>query len=73
MTSWRNLGFWGKVWACLWIAFLLLTSVDSGANWMDGGSSGRKHVFSPAFLVLCAMVALVELILLNHFYGARAR
>ena len=40
---------------------------------MDGGSSGRKHVFSPAFLVLCAMVALVELILLNHFYGARAR
>ena len=73
MTSFRNLGFWGKVWACAWIAFLLLTSGDSGANWMDISSSGRKRVFSPGFLVLCAFVAVFELILLNHFYGARMK
>jgi len=51
--------------------FLLLTSGDSGANWMDISSSGRKRVFSPGFLVLCVFVAVIELILLNHFYGAQ--
>lgn len=51
--------------------FLLLTSGDSGANWMDISSSGRKRVFNPGFLVLCVFVAVIELILLNHFYGAQ--
>lgn len=71
MTSFRNLGFWGKVWACVWTVFLMLASTESDLSWMGGGSSGRKRVFSPAFLALCAMVALIELILLNHFYGVR--
>jgi len=70
MTSFRNLGFWGKVWLCACVAFLLLTSGESGANWMDISSSGRKRVFSPGFLVLCVFVAVIELLLLNHFYGA---
>nr|WP_305832938.1 hypothetical protein [Pseudomonas sp. A29(2023)] len=70
MTSFRNLGFWGKVWVCAWMALLLLISTDSGTDWMDISSSGRKRVFSPGFLVLCVFVAVIELILLNHFYGA---
>lgn len=70
MTSWRNWGFWGKVWGGAWIAFLVLTSSDSGANWDDGSSSDRKRVFSPGFVVLCIFMAVIELIALNHFYGA---
>lgn len=35
---------------------------------LGGGSSGRKRVFSPGFVVLCVFVAVVELIALNHFY-----
>ncbi|MCU1774260.1 hypothetical protein [Pseudomonas sp. 13B_3.2_Bac1] len=73
MTPFRNLGFWGKVLACAWITFLLLTSGESSANWMDISSSGRKRVFSLGFLVLCVFVAVLELILLNHFYGAQMK
>jgi hypothetical protein len=40
----------------------------AGLSW---SSSGRKRVFSPGFVVLCVFVAVVELIALNHFYGAR--
>ncbi|WP_085708306.1 MULTISPECIES: hypothetical protein [unclassified Pseudomonas] len=71
MKSWRSLGFWGKVWALVWLAFLVLTASESGASWMGEGSPGRKRVFSPGFLVLCVFVAVVELVLLNHFYGAQ--
>lgn len=42
----------------------------TGAFWLGGGSSNRKRVFSPGFVVLCTIVAVVELIALNHFYGA---
>ncbi|WP_277761464.1 hypothetical protein [Pseudomonas sp. A34-9] len=70
MTSWRTLGFWGKVSACVWMVFLVVIASESGVSWMDGGSSGRKRVFSPGFLVLCVFVAVVELILLDHLYGA---
>lgn len=42
----------------------------AGLSW---GSSGRKRVFSPGFVVLCAFVAVFELIALNHFYGVRMR
>lgn len=73
MTSWRTLGFWGKVWACIWMVFLVFKTSESGASWMDGGSSGRKRVFSPGFLVLCVFVAVAELILLNHLYSARIK
>lgn len=73
MTSWRNQGFWSKVWACAWLAFLVLTSSDSDLSGLGGGSSGRKRVFSPGFVVLCAFVVVIELILLNHFYGVRTR
>lgn len=71
MTSFRNLSFWGKVWACVWTVFLVLASTESDLSWMGGGSSGRKRVFSPGFLVLCVFVAGVELVLLNHFFGER--
>jgi hypothetical protein len=69
MTSFRNLSFWGKLCALAWLVFLMLTASESGVSWDGGGSSGRKRVFSPGFLVLCVFVAAVELALLNHFYG----
>jgi hypothetical protein len=73
MASFRNLSFWGKVWALVWLVFLMLTASESGVNWDGGGSSGRKRVFSLGFVILCVFVAVVELVLLNHFYGARTR
>ena len=42
----------------------------AGLSW---GSSGRKRVFSPGFVVLCVFVAVVELIALNHFCGFRGQ
>lgn len=45
----------------------------TGAFWLGDGSSNRKRVFSPCFVVLCTFVAVFELIALNHFYGARMR
>lgn len=71
MTSFRNLSFWGKVWALVWLVFLMLAASESGVSWDGGGSSGRKRVFSPGFVVLCIFVAVVELVLLNHFCGVR--
>ncbi|PRB51201.1 hypothetical protein CQ009_13035 [Pseudomonas sp. MYb2] len=71
MNTWRSLGFWGKAWACVWTMFLVLASAESDLSWMGGGSSGRKRVFSAGFVVLCTLVAVVELIALNHFYSGR--
>lgn len=71
MTSFRNLSFWGKVWALIWLVILMLTASESGVSWDGGGLSGRKRVFSPGFVGLCVFVAVVELVLLNHFYDAR--
>lgn len=71
MTSWRNQSFWSKVGVFAWLGLLMLIPGASDASWMGGGSSGRKRVFSPGFVVLCAFVAVVELIALNHFYGMR--
>ena len=45
----------------------------TGAFWLGDGSSNRERVFSPGFVVLCTIVAVVELIALNHFYGMRMR
>ncbi|AZF48592.1 hypothetical protein C4J86_3364 [Pseudomonas sp. R2-7-07] len=41
----------------------------SDTGWPGGGSSNRKRVFSPGFVVLCVFVAVIELIVPNHFYG----
>jgi hypothetical protein len=39
---------------------------------LGGGSPGRKRVFSPGFIVLCVLVAVIELVMLNHFYEERS-
>lgn len=44
----------------------------TGAFWLGDGSSNRKRVFSPGFVVLCTIVAVVELIALNQCHGVRA-
>ncbi|WLH92818.1 hypothetical protein PSH87_12970 [Pseudomonas sp. FP453] len=71
-TSWREQSFWSKVWLWAWLALMVVFTAEAGI-WPDGSSSNRKRVFSPGFVVLCAIVAVVELIALNHFYGGRMR
>ena len=71
MTAWREQSFWSKVGVLAALAFLMLIPGASDAAGMSGGSSGRKRVFSPGFVLICVFVAVVELIALNHFYGAR--
>ena len=74
MTAWREQSFWSKVGviACLAFLIMMLPGYSCVAG-LSGGSSGRKRVFSPGFLVLCVFVAVIELIALNHFYGVRMR
>ncbi|MFL1391139.1 hypothetical protein ACI77F_26115 [Pseudomonas tritici] len=69
MTAWREQSFWSKVGVWAWLALLMVIPGASVAGWLGGSSSNRKRVFSPGFVVLCAFVAVVELIVLNHFYG----
>ena len=69
-TSWREQSFWSKVWLWAWLALMVVFTAEAGI-WPDGSSSNRKRVFSPGFVVLCAIVAVAELIALNHFYGER--
>lgn len=71
MTAWRNQSFWSKVGVIAWLTLLMAIPDAVDAGWLDAGSSNRKRVFSPGFIVLCAIVAVVELIVLNHFYGVR--
>ncbi|WKV85991.1 hypothetical protein LJJ44_08945 [Pseudomonas sp. B24_DOA] len=71
MSRWKYLSVWGKVWACFCVAFLILTASETGIRWMGGGSSARKRVFSPGFIVPAVFAAVVELMLLNHFYDGR--
>ncbi|MBZ9784443.1 hypothetical protein K9857_23170 [Pseudomonas sp. REP124] len=74
MTQWRHQGFWSKFWYYTVLVGGALFIWYSGAMWLgDGGSSGRKRVFSTGFVVLCVIVAVIELILLNHFFGAKGR
>ncbi|AKS09943.1 hypothetical protein [Pseudomonas trivialis] len=70
MTAWRNQSFWSKVGVLAWLALLMMIPGADAAGLGDG-SSGRKRVFSPGFVVVCVFVAVVELIALNHFYGVR--
>lgn len=69
MTAWRNQSFWSKVGVCACLAFLMLLPGYSDAVGLFGGSSDRKRVFSPGFVVVCVFVAMVELVALNHFYS----
>ena len=73
MTAWREQSFWSKYWVWAWLAFMTVFIACTGAFWLGDGSSNRKRVFSPGFVVLCTIVAVVELITLNHFYGVRMR
>lgn len=68
-TSWREQSFWSKVGIIACLAFLMMLPGYSDVAGLGGGSAGRKRVFSPGFVVLCTIVAVVELIALNHFYG----
>ncbi|WP_338507068.1 hypothetical protein [Pseudomonas poae] len=70
MTAWREQSFWSKVGVIACLAFLMMIPGYSDAAGLSWGSSGRKRAFSPGFLVLCTIVAVVELIALNQFYGA---
>ena len=72
MTAWREQSFWSKVGVIACLAFLIMMLPGySYVAGLSGGSSGRKRVFSLGFVVLCTIVAVVELIALNHFYGVR--
>ncbi|MEW5697641.1 hypothetical protein [Pseudomonas synxantha] len=74
MTAWREQSFWSKVGVIACLAFLIMMLPGySYVAGLSGGSSGRKRVFSPGFVVLCVFVAVIELIALNHFYGVRMR
>lgn len=70
MTAWREQSFWSKVGVIACLTFLMMIPGYSDAAGLSWGSSGRKRVFSPGFVMLCVFVAAIELILLNHFYGA---
>ena len=70
MTAWREQTFWSKVGVIACLAFRMMLPGYSDVAGLGVGSSGRKRVFSPGFVVLCTIVAVVELIALNHFYGA---
>lgn len=69
MTAWRNQSFWSKVGVLAWLALLMMIPGACDAAGLGEGSSGRKRVFSPGFVVVFVVVAVVELIALNHFYG----
>lgn len=71
MTAWREQRFWSKFRVWTWLAFLAAFTNYTGAFWLGDGSSNRKRVFRPGFVVLCTVVAVVELIALNHFYDVR--
>jgi hypothetical protein len=70
MTAWRNQSFWSKVGVIACLAFLMMIPGYSDAAGLSWGSSGRKRVFSPGFLILCVFVAVIELIALSHYYDS---
>jgi hypothetical protein len=70
MTAWREQSFWSKVGVIACLAFLMMLPGYSDIAGLGGGSSGRKRVFSPGFVVLCIFVAVLELIVLKHLYAA---
>jgi len=73
MTAWRNQSFWSKTGVWAWLAFMAVFTSYTDAGWMAGGSSIRKRVFSPGFILLCAFVAVYELVALNHFHRSQIK
>jgi len=69
MTAWREQSFWSKVGVIACLAFLMMLPGCSDVAGMGRGSSGRKRVFSPGFVVFCVFVAVFELIGLNQLFG----
>ena len=72
MTAWREQSFWSKVGVIACLAFLMMLPGYSDVAGLGGGSTVRKRIFSPSFIVLCVFlgVGVVELILLNNTYDA---
>lgn len=70
-TSGREQSFWSKVGVIACLALLMIIPSYSDAAGLSWGSSDRNCVFSPGFVVLCTIVAVVELIALSHCYDAR--
>lgn len=64
----RTQGLWSKAGYYALLTFLAVVDVFTGGGWL-GGSVDRKRVFSPGFIALCVLVAVVELIALNHIYA----
>ncbi|MBO1541435.1 hypothetical protein [Pseudomonas sp. OA65] len=70
MSQWKTQGFWSRAWFFALLLFIVGFTTDSDATWLGDGSSKPKRVFSPGFIAFCALVAVFELMVLNHFYGA---
>ncbi|MCE1007178.1 hypothetical protein LU653_11040 [Pseudomonas monteilii] len=70
MAEWRWRGFWSKAWIVALLGILAVTFDGADLSCLGGGSN-RRRVFSPGFIALCVFVVVVELIVLNHWYGAR--
>ncbi|MCF5656965.1 hypothetical protein [Pseudomonas poae] len=68
MTAWREQSFWSKTWTYALLALMVVFAIEAG-TWPDGSSSNRKRVFSPGFIVLCAFVAVIELVALHQLYA----
>ncbi|WLG56721.1 hypothetical protein PSH77_29415 [Pseudomonas extremorientalis] len=71
MTAWGKQSFGSRVRFLACAGLLMMIPRYSDAAGLGRSSYGRKRVFSPGFAVLCVFVAVVELIALNHVYGAR--
>ncbi len=56
------------MWTYALLALMLVFTREAGI-WPDGGSSHRKRVFSPCFLVVCSLVAVFEIMALSYYYG----
>lgn len=71
MTQWHTQRSWSKAWTYVLLALIAVFTSESGSTWLGDGSSNHKRVFSPGFIVICVFVIVVELMVLNHFYGER--
>ena len=67
----QNQSLWKKASGYALLALLVVFSNGADLTCLAEGLSNRKRVFSPGFIAVCVFVAVVELILLNHFYGTR--
>lgn len=70
MAEWRGRGLWSKAWIVALLGILAVTFDGADLSCLGRGSN-RRRVFSPGFIALSVFVVVVELIVLNHWYGAR--